>query len=146
MFGVTIISTVGDDAEAVTLSTSVALAVPSFSVAVMRKLCAPSSAAVKARVNATVDPESATMLLTPIVSVPAKADPSLVATATVDTGVPTGLLSGTETLAGVRVTEVGTGGDAVLVTVIAALAAATTKPLLRKNLTSYCPACAGTAR
>jgi hypothetical protein len=86
------------------------------------------------------------MLLTPMVSVPAKADPSLVATATVDTAVPTGLLSGSETLAGVRVTEVGTGGDAVPGTVIAALVAATAKLLLGKNLTSYCPACAGTTR
>jgi hypothetical protein len=146
VFGVTIILTVGGDAAAVTLSTSVALAVPAFSVAVIRKLCAPSSAAVKARANATVDPESATMVLTPILSVPAKTDPSLVATATVDTGVPTGLLSGRETLAGVRVTEVGTGGDAILATVIAALVAATAKPLLRKNLTTYCPACAGTTR
>jgi hypothetical protein len=77
---------------------------------VITKLCAPSSAAVKVRVNAAVDPASATMSLAPIVSAPAKADPSLIVTAAVDAGVPTGLLSGSERLAGVSVTEVGTGG------------------------------------
>jgi hypothetical protein len=80
------------------------------------------------------------MLLAPIVSAPAKADPSLIATAAVDAGVPAGLLSGSETLAGVRVTEVGTGGGgggAVICTVIAALVAARVKLLFGKNLTSY---------
>src|ERR1700730_18423429 len=106
VFAVTVVTAA---VAAVKLSIHVALAITAFSVEVIRKLCAPLSAAVKARVNATVDRESAIMLLAPIVSVPAKADPSLIATATVDTGVPAGLLSGSETLAGVRVTEVGTG-------------------------------------
>jgi hypothetical protein len=40
----------------------------------------------------------------------------------------------------------GGGGGAALVAVIAALVAITLKLLLTKNLTSYCPAVAGTTR
>jgi hypothetical protein len=40
----------------------------------------------------------------------------------------------------------GGGGGAALVAVIAALFAKTLKLFLKKNLTSYCPAVAGTTR
>ena len=81
-----------------------------FCVAVTVQSRDPSSAVVKARPSTRLSAVGMTRPTGETDSTPAKADPSLIATAAVEAGVPIGLLSGSERLAGVRVTEVGTGG------------------------------------
>jgi hypothetical protein len=85
------------------------------------------------------------MLFAVAASEPEKGDPSVMATAIVERAIPTGLLSGTDALAGVRTTVFGIAGAAP-VAVIAALFAITLKLLLEKKRTSYWPAEGGITR
>jgi hypothetical protein len=85
------------------------------------------------------------MLFAVIESEPENADPSLIVTEIAERDVPSGLLSGTVAVGGVRSTDFGTA-VAVAVAVMAALFAITLKLLLEKKRTSYRPAEDGTAR
>jgi hypothetical protein len=94
-----------------TLSVRVAGTEPPFCVAVTVNVCDPSSAEVRARDSARFDP---TMPVGLIEIVPEKVEPSLMTTALEHTEVPSGELSGRDTVDGVRVIEVGTGGFGLL--------------------------------